>query len=136
MSGPPAIALARGISILPGGLGAAQAQAPAPATPAGVPEAMPFDIPYGTSIDLDTAHKAITAAAAEAKKHNWKMKIAVVGPIGQLVANATMDGTQFASIDIAQAKRHRPGQGTLRRPSKACRCDQRRCAGRAQPAGV
>ena len=75
-----------------------------PATPRAVPEAMPFDIPYGTPIDLDTAQKAIIAAEAEAKKHNWKMAIAVVGPAGQLVAHATMDGTQYASIDIAQAK--------------------------------
>ncbi len=75
-----------------------------PAAPAAVPEAMPFDIPYGTPIDLDQAHKAIMAAAAEARKHNWKMAIAVVGPAGQLIAHATMDGTQYASIDIAQAK--------------------------------
>jgi uncharacterized protein GlcG (DUF336 family) len=81
----------------------AQAQTQTQA-PAAVPEAMPFDIPYGTTIDLDTAHKAILAAAAEAKKHNWKMAIAVVGPAGQLIAHATMDGTQYASIDIAQAK--------------------------------
>ena len=44
------------------------------------------------------------AAAAEAKKRNWKMAIAVVGPAGQLVAHATIDGTQYASIEIAQAK--------------------------------
>jgi glc operon protein GlcG len=31
---------------------------------------------------------------AEVKKHTWKMAIAVVGPVGQLVAHATMDGTQ------------------------------------------
>lgn len=44
------------------------------------------------------------AAAAEAKKHNWKMAISVVDPAGNLVAEATMDGTQYASIAIAQAK--------------------------------
>jgi uncharacterized protein GlcG (DUF336 family) len=85
----------------------AHAQAPAatpPAAPAPVPEAMPFDIPYGTPISMDDAHKAITAAAAEAKKHNWKMSISVVDPAGFLVAHATMDGTQYASIEISQAK--------------------------------
>jgi glc operon protein GlcG len=100
-----------------GGLTASQAQTPPPAAPAPVPEAMPFDIPYGTTIDLDTAHKAITAAAAEAKKHNWKMAIAVVGPAGQLIAHATMDGTQYGSIDIAQAKART--SALFRRPSKA-----------------
>ena len=79
----------------------AQAQAPAPAP---IPEAMPFDIPYGAPIDLDTAQKAVMAAVAEAKKHNWKEAIAVVGPAGQLVAHATMDNTQYGSIEIAQAK--------------------------------
>ena len=91
---------------------AVHAQAPAP-----VPEQMPYDIPYGAPIDLDTAHKAIMAAAAEAKKHNWKMAIAVVGPAGQLIAHATMDGTQYASIDIAQAKARTAA--SFRRPSKA-----------------
>ena len=114
---PTAIRLACVGSILLGALATAQAQAPAPATPAPVPEAMPFDIPYGIPIDLDTAHKAITAAAAEAKKHNWKMAIAVVGPAGQLIAHATMDGTQYASIDIAQAKAR--SAALFRRPSKA-----------------
>jgi len=82
----------------------AQAQAPAaPAAPA-VPEVMPFDIPYGTPIGLDLAHKGIIAAAAEAKKHNWKMSITVVDPSGNLVAHATMDGTQYGSIAISQGK--------------------------------
>jgi glc operon protein GlcG len=79
----------------------AHAQAPAPAP---VPEVMPFDIPYGTPITLEAAQKAIAAAAAEAKKHNWKMSITVVDPAGSLVAHATMDGTQYASIPISQAK--------------------------------
>jgi uncharacterized protein GlcG (DUF336 family) len=95
-------------------VGAADARAQAPAS---VPEAMPFDIPYGTPIALDTAQKAIMAAEAEAKKHNWKMAIAVVDPAGQLIAHATMDGTQYGSIEFAQAKA-RIAAG-LRRPSKA-----------------
>jgi glc operon protein GlcG len=118
---PNAIRLACATSILLGGLAAAQGQAraqtPAPATPAPVPEAMPFDIPYGAPIDLEMAQKSIAAAAAEAKKHNWKMAIAVVGPAGQLIAHATMDGTQYASIDIAQAKAR--SAALFRRPSKA-----------------
>jgi glc operon protein GlcG len=77
---PIAIPLACAITVLLGGHAAAQAQTPAPATPASVPEAMPFDIPYGTPTDLDMAQKAIATAAAEAKRHNWKMAIAVVDP--------------------------------------------------------
>ena len=90
----------------------AQAQAPAPA----IPEAMPFDIPYGTPITLDDAHKAIIAAVTEAKKHNWKMSIAVVDPSGNLIAHATMDGTQYGSIAFSQAKARTAAQ--FRRPSK------------------
>jgi glc operon protein GlcG len=94
----------------------AYAQAPAPAAaPAPVPEVMPFDIPYGTPVSLETAQKAIMAAAAEAKKHNWKMSIAVVDPAGNLIAHATMDGTQYASIAISQAKARTAA--LFRRPS-------------------
>jgi glc operon protein GlcG len=85
-------------------------------TPA-VPEVMPFDIPYGTPIDLDDAHKGIIAAVNEAKKHNWKMSISVVDPAGNLVAHATMDGTQYASIAISQSKARTAA--LFRRPSKA-----------------
>ena len=112
---PIAVPLACAIAVLLSGSAMAQAPAPAPAAP--IPEAMPFDIPYGAPIDLDTAYKAVLAAAAEARKHNWKMAIAVVGPAGHLIAHATMDGTQYASIDIAQAKAR--SAALFRRPSKA-----------------
>jgi uncharacterized protein GlcG (DUF336 family) len=94
---------------------AARAQTPVP--PPAVPEAMPFDIPYGVPINLDDAQKAIMAAVTEAKKHNWKMAISVVDPSGNLLVHATMDGTQYASIAIAQAKARTAA--LFRRPSKA-----------------
>jgi glc operon protein GlcG len=84
--------------------------------PAGVPGKMPFDVPYGAPISLADAQKAIAASLAEAHKHNWKMAIAVVDPAGQLIAEATMDGTQYASIDIAQGKARTAA--IFRRPSK------------------
>jgi uncharacterized protein GlcG (DUF336 family) len=84
--------------------------------PAAVPEQMPFDVPYGSPINLEAAQKAITAAAAEARKHHWKEAIAVVGPSGDLIAFVMMDGTQYASIDIAQAKARTAS--VFRRPSK------------------
>jgi glc operon protein GlcG len=105
----PAVALMAAILL---GAHSAGAQAPQP-----VPEAMPFDIPYGTPIDLDAANKAVMAAVAEAKKHNWKMAISVVGPVGQLVAHATMDGTQYGSIEFSQSKARTAA--LFRRPSKA-----------------
>ncbi len=103
--------------------GQTQAQAPqapatvaAPAPAPAIPEAMPFDIPYGTPITLDDAHKAIIAAVNEAKKHKWKMSIAVVDPAGNLIAHATMDGTQYGSIGFSQAKARTAAM--FRRPSK------------------
>ena len=82
-----------------------------------VPEKMPFDIPYGTPITLEHAMKVAQAAEAEAKKHNWKMNIAVVGPAGELRYFARMDDAQIASIQIAQDKAH--AAATFRRPTKA-----------------
>lgn len=104
-------AILAGLAAVP----AAHAQAPA-ATPAPLPDAMPFDIPYGAPISLDVAHKAIAAAAADAKKRNWKMAISVVDPSGNLIAHATLDGTQYGSIAISQAKARTAAQ--FRRPSK------------------
>jgi glc operon protein GlcG len=92
---------------------AARAQTPA----ASVPEAMPFDIPYGQPIGLEEAQKAISAAAEEAKKHNWKLSVSVVDPSGNLVAHATMDGTQYGSIEVSQAKARTAA--LFRRPSSA-----------------
>jgi glc operon protein GlcG len=90
----------------------ARAQTPAPA----VPEAMPFDIPYGAPINMDDAYKGIMAAVTEARKHNWKMAVSVVDPSGNLIAHATIDGTQIASIAIAQAKARTAA--LYRRPTK------------------
>jgi glc operon protein GlcG len=84
--------------------GAVLAQTPASQPTPSVPEKMPFDIPYGNAIGLDSATRLLAIAEAEAKKHDWKMNIAVVDPHGELVAFARMDGAQFASIDIAQNK--------------------------------
>jgi len=84
----------------------ALAQAPAPATPPAVPEAMPFDIPYGMSIGLEKAKQLMAAAEAEAKKHNWKMNIAVVDTNGEPVLFERMEGAQIASgaISIGKAR--------------------------------
>jgi glc operon protein GlcG len=83
-----------------------QAQTPpAPPNPLdAVPENMPFDVPYGAPITLDRAQLVIAAAVAEAKKHHWKLNVAVVDSGANLVAFQRMDGAQLASIAIAEHK--------------------------------
>ena len=121
------IAAAAGL-LLPG---IAAAQTPA-APPPAVPEAMPFDIPYGLTLSLEDAQKAIAASVAEAKKHNWKMSISVVDPAGNMVAHATMDGTQIASVSISLAKARTAA--LFRRPSKAFADAVNGAAGAPSPA--
>lgn len=96
--------------------GGASAQQKPAAAPAAVPEQMPFDIPFGSEITLEHANRLIAAAEAEARRHKWKMNIAVVGPSGELVAFARMDGAQYASIQIAQDKA--VSAARFRRPTK------------------
>jgi len=81
-----------------------------------VPDAMPFDVPYGPPISLERAHAVVGAAFAEAKKRNWKMNIAVFDSGGNLVAFQRMDGAMLASIQIAQHKAR--AAVTFRRPTK------------------
>ena len=69
-----------------------------------IPDAMPFDTPYGAPISLEVAEHAIAAAVAEAKKHNWRLNVAVVDSGTNLVGFQRMDGAQLASIAIAQHK--------------------------------
>jgi glc operon protein GlcG len=69
-----------------------------------VPDKMPFDIPYGAPISLDRAQAAVAAAVAEAKKHDWKLNVAVVDSGTNLVAFSKMDNAQLASVAISQHK--------------------------------
>jgi glc operon protein GlcG len=97
---------------------AADAQQPAPANPLdNIPDKMPFDIPYGTPISLDHAAAVIAMTVAEAKKHDWKLNVAVVDSGGNLVAFQRMDGAQLASIQIAEHKARTAA--TFRRETKA-----------------
>ncbi len=80
---------------------AAGAQTP---LPQGVPEQMPFDLPYGTSITLAEAKTLAAAAEAEAERHHWKMAISVVGPEGRLIYFERMDGTQQGSVAVSEHK--------------------------------
>lgn len=95
----------------------AHSQAPAPAAPPAVPDAMPFDIPYGPAISLERAKQVGDAAAAEARKRNWKMSIAVVDIAGDLVYLQKLDNTAYSSSRIAEAKAR--SSAIFRRPTKA-----------------
>ncbi len=53
-------------------------------TAEGVPDEMPFNIPYGATISVETAKIAVEAAATEAARRGWNLAIAVVSPAGDL----------------------------------------------------
>ena len=84
--------------------------------PAGGPEAMPFDIPYGTPISLADARRVAAAAEAEATLHHWKMAIAIVEPSGDLVFYEKMPDTQYSAVLASQAKAR--AAATYRRATK------------------
>ena len=73
-------------------------------------------IPYGSPITLEAAHKAVTAAEAEAKKQSWPVAIAVVDASGYLVAFHRLDNTQLGSIEVALQKAK--SAALFRRPTK------------------
>jgi glc operon protein GlcG len=103
------IALSLGSGLTLGGTALAQQPAPSSAPPA-----PPAD--YGSPITNEQAKTVAAAALTEAKKNNWRMAVAVVGPGGELVYFEKMDGTQLASVDIAQGKARTAV--LFRRPSK------------------
>jgi glc operon protein GlcG len=114
-----ALALSLAAAALVTSARAEMAAPPTPAAPAAVPDQMPFDIPYGESINLAKAQKAIDAAIAEASKtpRNWKLSVVVVDPNGEIVALHKMDQTQVASVGISIGKARTAAR--FRRPSQA-----------------
>jgi uncharacterized protein GlcG (DUF336 family) len=91
------LAILSAILIATAGAAAAQT-APSPAA------SPPSPPPYGAPIGLARAENAIAAAVAEAVKRGWTMDVAVVDPGANLVAFVRMDGSQLASIVIAEHK--------------------------------
>ena len=73
--------------------------------------------PYGASVTLDQAKKIAALSVAEAAKNNWKMAVAIVDVAGDLVYFEKMDGTQVASVNIAQDKARSAVR--FKRPTKA-----------------
>jgi glc operon protein GlcG len=106
-------------ALIVGALGAALlaatalAQQPAAPPTAAAPPPAPD---YGPPITNEQAKAVAAAAVAEAKKNNWRMAFAVVGPAGELVYFEKMDGTQLASAEISQGKARTAVM--FRRPSK------------------
>jgi uncharacterized protein GlcG (DUF336 family) len=94
--------------------GTALGQQPAP-SPAPAPSGLLPD--YGMPISNEQAKVVAAAAFAEAKKNNWRMAVAIVGPTGDLIYFEKMDGTQMASVEISQGKARTAVM--FRRPSKA-----------------
>lgn len=95
----------------------AYAQQPSPPAPAAAPAAPAPRPEYGLPIDNEQAKAAAAAAIAEARKNNWRMVIAIVGPAGDLVYLEKMDGTQSASAALAQRKART--SALFRQPTKA-----------------
>ncbi len=72
---------------------------------------------YGASINLETARKVATAAAAEARKNGWTVAVAIVDTAGDLVYFERADDTQVASSTVCQDKARTAVR--FKRPSKA-----------------
>ncbi len=73
--------------------------------------------PYGASIDIADAKKIAAMSVAEANRNNWKMAVAIVDISGDLVYFEKIDGTQAASIQIAQDKARSAAR--FKRPTRA-----------------
>jgi uncharacterized protein GlcG (DUF336 family) len=93
---------------------AAPAAGQAPSAPA--PAAAPAP-GYGAPVTLERAKRLVAAAEAEARRHDFLMAFAIVEPSGALVAFERMDGVQYGSLEVAQAKAR--SAALFRRPSKA-----------------
>jgi glc operon protein GlcG len=82
-----------------------------------VPAGAQLPNPYGTPVSLENAKKMASAGAAEARKNNWNVAIAVVDPAGALVYFEKLDGTQNASVTVAIEKARTSAQ--FKRATKA-----------------
>jgi len=107
----PAVLLASVLTLIAvSTFGPVAAQTTAPAAPVTYP-------PYGRAVTLAEAKVAVAAAEAEARKNGWSMVITVVEPNGHVVLSEKMDGTAYASIDVANKKAETAA--TFRRPTAA-----------------
>lgn len=82
--------------------------------PAGPPPSAPPD--YGMPVTQEQAMKIAAGAQEGAKKLGQRVVITIVGPSGDLIYFTKMDGAQYGSIAISQAKAR--GAALFRRPTK------------------
>ncbi len=68
------------------------------------PPPAPLQPPYGAPITLEQAKKIATVAEAEVKKQPQPLAVAIVEPNGGLVYYFRIDGTNYASLEIAVRK--------------------------------
>jgi uncharacterized protein GlcG (DUF336 family) len=97
------MALMIGAALCAAGPVRAQQPAQQPAQPPAAP-ASPSAPEYGLPMNTEQAKAAATAALAEARKNNWRMAVAIVGPDGSVIYFEKMDGSQNASFLLATAK--------------------------------
>lgn len=76
----------------------------------------PPTTPYGASIQLEAAKKAMAAAEAEATKNNWGVAIAIVDSGANLVILHRLDNAQLSAVRLAEAKARTAVE--FRRPTK------------------
>ena len=72
---------------------------------------------YGGQLTLDEAKKIAAGSAAEAKRNNWNVAIALVDNHGMLIYYEMLDDTQTSSANIALEKARTAAM--FRRPSRA-----------------
>jgi glc operon protein GlcG len=72
---------------------------------------------YGPPITLDQAKKVMAAAETKALQNNWYVAISIMDSGGNPVTLHRLDGTQLASIRIAEGKALTAVE--FRRPTKA-----------------
>ena len=89
----------------------ALAQAPAPAAPSAV------TLPYGPSITLDQAKRAMAAAELEAAKNSWQVAITILDSGGNLVMFHRVDNAQLSAATVSEGKARTALE--FKRPSKA-----------------
>src|SRR5260370_41267251 len=90
--------------------------------------------PYGPSINLENAKKAVALGLAEAHKNNWSMAAAIVDGGGNLVYFEKMDNTQIGSVNVAIEKAR--SAALFKRPTKAFEDELASGAGALRGLGV
>lgn len=74
-------------------------------------------LPNKRILNLETAKQILAAAQAEARKNGWTMVICIVDDGAHVICIERMDGTQIASVTVAQDKAATAVR--FKRPTKA-----------------